>query len=144
MENQNYANHRRFVPLFHFGVSGLLFLTLIGSCVNLYKSIQRDQPIYDAALILALVIIGFLFFWYCRVFPLVAQDRAIRAEENLRHFVLTGSLMDPRVTIRQVVGLRFASDEELPELAKKAAEEGLSEEAIKKAIKNWKGDHYRV
>ncbi len=144
MESQNYENHQRYVPLFHFVLSGLLLLTLIGSCVNLYKAIKGGHAIYDASLIVVLAICGLLFFWYCRIFPLVAQDRAIRAEENLRHYVLTGSLLDPRITMRQVIGLRFASDEEFPDLAKKAAEEGLSENAIKKAIKNWKADNYRV
>jgi hypothetical protein len=75
---------------------------------------------------------------------LKAQDRAIRAEENLRHYVLTGKLLDPRVTTRQVISLRFAPDEELVALAQKAAEENLSEDEIKKAIKNWRSDDYRV
>ncbi|MCP5111202.1 MAG: hypothetical protein GY953_10235, partial [bacterium] len=79
-----------------------------------------------------------------RLFPLKAQDRAIRAEENLRHYVLTGKLLDPQLTTRQVVGLRFAADEEFVELAQKAAAENLSEDAIKKAIKNWRADTYRV
>ena len=81
---------------------------------------------------------------FSRIFPWKAQDRAIRAEENLRHYVLTGKLLDSRVTTRQVVGLRFASDEEFVALAQKAAEENLSEDQIKKAVKNWRADNYRV
>ena len=73
-----------------------------------------------------------------------AQDRAIKAEENMRHFMLTGKLLDSRITVRQIVGLRFASDEEIVALAKRAVEENLSEDAIKRAVKNWKGDYYRV
>ena len=87
-----------------------------------------------------LFIEGFLL----RIFALKAQDRAIRAEENLRHFALHGSLLDPRLDTRQIIGLRFASDEEFAELATKAAEEGMSENDIKKAVKNWRGDYYRV
>ena len=81
---------------------------------------------------------------YLRTFALKAQDRAIRAEENLRHYVLTGELFDSRLNTRQVIGLRFASDDELPELAKKAAADGLSENAIKRSVKSWRADNYRV
>ena len=79
-----------------------------------------------------------------RIFALKAQDRAIRAEENLRHFALTGQLLDPRLSIRQVIGLRFASDGEFVALAKRAAEEKLSPNAIKQAVKDWRADLYRV
>jgi hypothetical protein len=58
--------------------------------------------------------------------------------------VLTGKLLDGRLTVRQVVGLRFASDEEFPELSRKAAESGASEDDIKKSIRNWRADLYRV
>jgi hypothetical protein len=78
------------------------------------------------------------------MFALKAQDRAIRAEENFRHYLLTGKPLDSKLTIRQIIGLRFASDEEFPSLAQKAAEEGMSEDDIKKAVKNWRGDYYRA
>jgi hypothetical protein len=81
---------------------------------------------------------------FCRVFALKAQDRAIRAEENLRHFALTGKLLDGRLHIRQIIGLRFASDDEFVELARRAAAEGLSGDNIKKAVKSWRPDYYRV
>jgi hypothetical protein len=79
-----------------------------------------------------------------RTFPLKAQDRAIRAEENLRHFALTGKLLDPRLTMKQIIGLRFACDAEFPELARKAAAEGLSMDAIKKSVKSWRSDDCRL
>ncbi len=79
----------------------------------------------------------------CRTFPLKVQDRAIRAEENLRHFAMTGKLLDPRLTIKQVIGLRFASDAEFVALAKRAADESMSLDAIKRAVKNWKIDSDR-
>jgi hypothetical protein len=75
---------------------------------------------------------------------LKAQDRAIRAEESLRHFVLTGKPLDSRLRTGQIVALRFASDAEFPALAQKAAEEGLSSKEIKQSIQNWRADHYRV
>ena len=144
MEPQNYRNHRRFVPLFHFILFGIIVLSLIGSFVNLYHSIGDHQRLYSASLIVVIMFCLLLLFYFCREFPLKAQDRAIRAEENLRHYVLCGKLLDSRLTVRQIVGLRFASDEEFVALARRAAEERLSEEEIKKAVKNWRADHYRV
>ena len=144
METQNYANHRRLIPLYHFVLFGVIVLTLIGSLVNLYHSLGDHQRIYSASLIVVIMFCLLLLFFFSRVFPLKAQDRAIRAEENLRHYVVTGKLLDPRLTIRQIIGLRFAPDEEFVALAQKAAAENLSEDAIKKAIKHWRADTYRV
>lgn len=79
-----------------------------------------------------------------RTYALKAQDRAIRAEEQLRHFMLTGKPFDSRLNIRQIIALRFASDEELPALAKKAAEEKLRSKEIKQQIKDWREDNYRI
>ena len=144
MVAQNYDNHRRFVKGYHVVLGGILVLTLLGSLVNLYQSLGDHQRLYSASLIVAMMIAIFMIAFFSRIFALKAQDRAIRAEENLRHFVITGKLLDPRVTTRQVVGLRFASDEEFVALAQKAAEENLSEDEIKKAVKNWRADNYRV
>ncbi|HEY2012935.1 MAG TPA: DUF6526 family protein [Bryobacteraceae bacterium] len=144
METQSYANHARFVPLYHYVLSAMLLLTLIGSLVNLYLSLGDHQRLYSAALIVVLVISMSLLYIFCRTFPLKAQDRAIRAEENLRHFVLTGKLLDPRLEMLQVVALRFASDGEMVALARRAAEEKLTPDAIKRAVKQWRADTYRV
>ena len=73
-----------------------------------------------------------------------AQDRAIRAEEQLRHYVLTGKLLDRRLTMRQIVALRFASDAEFVALAQRAVEQSMSPDAIKQAVKEWRADTYRV
>jgi len=81
---------------------------------------------------------------YARVFALKAQDRAICAEENFRYFRLTKEVLPKELNTRQIVGLRFASDDELVALAAKAVKEKMSENDIKKAIKNWRGDYYRV
>ena len=145
MSNQNYKNHGRFVPIYHFALSGVILLGLIGSLVNLYKSLHEPDVHYSAALIVVIFLCLVPIFIYERTFALKAQDRAIRAEENLRHFVLTGGrLLDSRITTRQVVGLRFAADDEFVELAKRAADEGLSEDAIKREIGNWRADDDRV
>lgn len=141
---QNYRNHRRFVPMYHYVASLLLLAVIIGSFVNIAKSLGSGDGLYSASLITAMSFVVAIVYYYTRVFALKAQDRAIRAEENLRHYVLNGKLLDPQLDIRQIIGLRFASDEELLELEKRAVEENISEEEIKKAIKNWRADTYRV
>lgn len=144
MQAQTYARHTRIVPLFHIVLFGLLVLTLVGSCVNVWKSIGDHQRLYSACLIAVLTACVLLLYFYCRIFPLKAQDRAIRAEENLRCYVLTGKLLDPRLSVRQIVALRFASDGEFAELCGRAAEENLEADQIKRAIRSWRADHYRV
>jgi hypothetical protein len=144
MSTQNYANHRRTDPGFHFLLFGLIVLTLGGSIANLIRAVGRHSGISNASLIVVLTVIVLLLSGFCRMYALKAQDRAIRAEENLRHFVLTGKLLDPRIGIKQVIALRFAPDEEFVALAKRAAEESLTPDAIKQAVKNWRADNYRV
>jgi hypothetical protein len=78
------------------------------------------------------------------MFAVTAQDRAIRAEENLRHYVLTGKLLDPRLSVWQVIALRFASDDEFAALAARAAQENLEPKAIKQAVQHWRPDLHRV
>jgi hypothetical protein len=142
--SQTYANHVKFVTGFHVVLLGTLLLTLIGGGVNLYKSLGDHQRIYSASLIFVLTFGVILSSLFARMFALKAQDRAIRAEEHLRHYVLTGKLLDPRLTTRQVIGLRFAPDEEFVELARRASDEGMTEKAIKQAVKRWRPDTYRV
>jgi hypothetical protein len=78
------------------------------------------------------------------MFAVTVQDRAIRAEESLRYFILTGRAIDTRVTIGQLIALRFAHDDEFVALADRAEKEGLSPAEIKKAIKQWRADHHRA
>jgi hypothetical protein len=144
MQTQNYANHRQIVPIYHRVLFPLLVLTLIGSGVNLYSSWGDHHRLYSASLIVVLTICVLILMFLCRIFALKAQDRAIRAEENLRHFVLTGKLLDPRLTIRQIIALRFASDDEFVALAQQAAEKNMAADAIKQAVKKWRADTYRV
>jgi len=144
MPEQSYAKHAKLVPAFHFVLLPLVFFTFIGSLVNLFNSFGDHSRLYNAALITALSAALFLLSFIARVFPLKAQDRAIRAEENLRHFVLTGKLLDRRLTLSQIIGLRFAPDAEFPALAQKAAADGMSIKEIKQSVKNWRADHDRL
>jgi len=144
MEEQSYAKHAKFVPMFHFVLGGIIVLSLIGSWVNLWQSIGDHERLYYASLIAAMSVALFLLFVFARNFAVGVQDRAIRAEENLRHFALTGKRLDPRLTIKQIVGLRFASDAEFVELARKAAEGSMTPDAIKKSVTSWRADHDRV
>ncbi len=139
---QNYSNHTRYIPLWHFVTSTIILAILGGSIVNLVHANAATH--YSAALLLLVSIVLVLLFIYARWFALRAQDRAIRAEENLRHFALTGKLLEKKLRTSQVIALRFASDEEFPALAQRAASENLSQKQIKQAVKNWKADYHRV
>lgn len=132
------------MPGFHFVTSLLLLLGTIGSIINLWKQLSRGENVYNASLILLLFIIGIFLFYFLRTFVTTVQDRAIRAEENLRHYLLTGKPIDARITLSQLIALRFAADDELIELSSKAVSESLSQVEIKKLIKNWRADHHRA
>ncbi len=145
MEEQNFKNHSRLIPVFHF-IGYFLVGSVIGiSIIKLYKSYLYDVrwlwlPTTFFLIGLALL----LLFWYSRSFALKAQDRAIRAEENLRYFAMTGNLLDNKLTMRQIIALRFAPNNEFPDLAHRAVKENMTAKDIKKAIKNWKADYDRV
>ena len=143
MTEQNFKNHTRLVPLFH-GVTFLLILSgLIGSIINLLDHHEPGNH-YSAALLIVVFLILLLLFWFVRSFALKAQDRAIRAEENFRHFILTGKPLDKGLRMGQIIALRFASDEEFPALAQKALADKMAPKEIKMAIQHWKGDYHRV
>jgi len=142
MTPQSFKNHSRLLLGWH-GITALAILALlIGAIINLCHSAKEN--LYSASLIVLVAIILVFIFWFTRVFALKAQDRAIRAEENLRHFALTGNLLDSRLRIGQIIALRFAPDAEFVALATKAVEENLSAKAIKEAIVDWKADYHRV
>jgi hypothetical protein len=142
MKEQNFKNHTQLVFGWHGLTFFILLASLVGSIANLFHASPEHH--YAAALITIITIICGFFFAYVRIFALKAQDRAIRAEENLRHFALTGKLLPAGLKISQIVALRFASDEEFPALSAKAAAENLSNKAIKLSIQNWRADWYRV
>lgn len=142
MTTQNFKNHSRLLVGWHGVTAVALLILIIGSVVNLCNA-PAETHIVSALIVLIGLILCFIF-WFTRVFALKAQDRAIRAEENLRHFALTGKLLDNRLQINQVIALRFAADDEFVALAQKTANEQLSSKAIKQTITNWKADTHRV
>ena len=142
MKEQNFRNHSRYIILWTFITPLILIAILGGSIVNLIHADAHTH--YSAALILLISVVLIIIYWYARAFALRAQDRAIRAEENLRYFILTGKPFDSRLKMSQIIALRFAPDDEFPGLAKKAVEENLRSKEIKAAIQKWKADHHRV
>jgi hypothetical protein len=144
MTEQNFSNHRRLVPGFHIILSMLLVSGVIISIINVIRHPANSVGHVSSVLITLLFVCGCLLFWYMRQFPIKAQDRAIRAEESLRFFILTGKPLDNRLTIGQITALRFASDEEMVALVTRAIAENLSPNEVKKMIKNWRPDHHRV
>ena len=140
---QNYQNHARSVIGFHRVLLILLVAGLIGSGVNLYESLYSSN-FYSASLITLLFVCSAIMYAYVRLFPLRAQDRAIRAEENFRYYVLTGKTLPSELKISQIIALRFAPDEEFPELAARAVKDNLRPREIKQAIQKWKADYHRV
>ena len=144
MSTQNFKNHTRIVPGYHYLLYLILLACLAISIWNIARAYNHHSGRLVAVVIFGLTIAASLLAWYTRSFALKAQDRAIRAEENLRYFVLNGKLPDSRLTIRQLIALRFAEDTEFTLLAEKAANENMTPLEIKKAIVNWKADDHRV
>lgn len=144
MNEQNYKNHKRYLISYHVVAFILLILLFFMSVYNIYEAFKTQYEIRSGIMFLIASILFVMLYLYCRAFALKAQDRAIRSEENLRHFVLTGKLLDAKISMPQILALRFSPDEEFTELSLRAVKESLSADDIKKSIKNWKADNYRV
>jgi hypothetical protein len=144
MKPQTFANHVRIVPGFHIFLTAIILASFVGSVVNLALTAERGDSLYDASLISLTLFALAMLFYYARAFALRAQDRAIRAEEQFRHYILTGKPLDGRLAMPQIIALRFASDAEFPALAERAVREGLSNRAIKQAVTQWRADHHRA
>ena len=144
MIEQNYSNHKRYVFLYHFVTFAIVLLLLVSSIYYTIEEAVKGTSMKPGLFLFLISLVLLSLFFYAREFAIKAQDRAIRVEENFRHYLLTGKPLDTKLTMRQIIGLRFASDEEFPELAKKAVESNISEEDIKKAVKNWRGDYDRA
>ena len=144
MTEQNFANHVRFFPPFHFFVMPVLLINFAWSIYRLKSAGFSADGIISIVVALALLL-GFLTV---RLMALNVQDRVIRLEERLRYERLLPADLKPRVgelTVNQFVSLRFASDAELPALARKVLDEKLNNrKAIKQLIKNWRGDYLRA
>lgn len=152
MQEQNYKNHSRMVPMYHYTLWLMLLSIFIGSLINSIQWFSCDantlkenaKNISNACLICVLTLACFIITWYARAFALKAQDRAIRAEENLRYFAVTGKLLPAQLKMSQIIALRFASDDEWLDLIQLAIDKKLSSKEIKQQIKNWKADYNRV
>ena len=142
-EQQNYENHVRWYPLVHFVISPLLILNLFWQIFRLYQEQSFDRA---ENLILAIVLI--MLSVAARLQALKAQDRIIRLEEKLRYQqVLPPDLAAQASGLRtgQMLALRFASDDELPELVRRTLNGEFKDgKEIKMAVKNWRGDYLRV
>ncbi|MEO8908791.1 MAG: DUF6526 family protein [Gemmatimonadaceae bacterium] len=140
---QTYASHRRWIPAFHFFVLPVLLANVLVSAVRLVR-----YPTGTTGWGLIVSVALFLGVFLLRGMPLRAQDRVIRLEERTRLERLLPSDLRGRVselTASQLVALRFAPDDEVPELTRRALNGELKGQGdIKAAIKNWRADHLRV
>lgn len=139
---QNYKNHARIDPWFHLFLIGVLFISWIASIVHLVR--------HANLLSLWLIVVSFallVFAFKMRLYTLKVQDRIIRLEERLRLYALLNEPLRSRIhelTEAQLIGLRFAADNEVPELVHRTLQEHLTRKQIKQAIQNWRADHWRV
>jgi Family of unknown function (DUF6526) len=139
---QNLANHARFDPPFHFFVLPVFAITVIIVIVHLVT-----HPSLHSAWLVVFAIAATTAVFKIRMYALKVQDRVVRLEERLRLAILLDKPLRARITElseAQLVGLRFASDAELPALAARALEEKLSNAEIKKAVTQWRPDYWRV
>jgi len=140
---QNYANHTRFFPLFHFFVLPVL---LINALLTAWWVVQAPTLGTAWTCIVAFAIAGAALA--ARVMAVTVQDRVIRLEMRLRMREMLPADLKGRIndlTPAQLVGLRFACDEELPDLVRKVLGGSLaSAREIKKAVKVWQGDYLRA
>ena len=141
---QNFQNHAKFVPLFH-GFTFFVFVVNLGWSV--YHLMTSNKTVESVLLVFMAAALILLFF-YARIFALTVQDRVIRLEMRLRLAGILPAEMRSRIpefTVGQLVALRFASDAELPALAKKVLDDKISDrKAIKQMIKDWQGDYLRA
>ena len=144
MAEQSFANHMKLVPAFHFFVLPVLVLNFVQSIYRFVHLGFRWDGFVGVLTALALVILAFT----ARLFALRVQDRVIRLEERLRLGRLLPDDLQPRIdefTTGQLVALRFASDEELPILARRVLHDKVTDlKSIKQSVKNWRADYLRA
>ena len=146
MKTQNYKNHGTLnylsrTSIFYYVLGALLLLLCSWYFVS---SLWLKQDRVVALLLFLFSLLHLISYFLFRSFALKAQDRAIRSEENLRLFVMTGKLLPKALKLGQIIALRFASDEEYLNLIHRALEENLTPDQIKKSIVNWRADYHRA
>ncbi|HSZ61374.1 MAG TPA: DUF6526 family protein [Terriglobales bacterium] len=142
VSTQNFSNHVRRDPLFHFFLIPVFAISLVGSFVHLYR-----RPGLHSAWMAIVMIAALVAVFKIRLYALKVQDRVIRLEERLRLMSLLDAGLRPRIaelTDAQLIALRFASDAELSALATRALNEKLAAVEIKKSIRDWRGDYSRL
>jgi hypothetical protein len=140
--SQDFKHHARFDPLFHFFLGPVLFLNLIGAIVLVVR-----HPHLRTGWFVVLSVAALVATFKLRLYPLKVQDRVIRLEERLRLQALAAPEWRAqicRLTEDQLIGLRFAADDEVVELAKQALEHSLKRKQIKERIRSWRADEWRV
>jgi hypothetical protein len=144
-EPQNYKNHTRWDPVWHFFIMPLLLLNIISAVYETVHHWPVHRYIFIWSIVIAVVI--FMAVGKARSHSLKAQDRIIRLEERLRFAALLSPeelARSKALTESQIIGLRFASDEELPALVKRTLDQGLTQKQIKESINSWRPDYFRV
>ena len=139
---QTLANHARFDPPFHFFILPVFSIALILAIAHLVM-----HPSLHSAWLVIFTLAAAAAVVKMRTYSLKVQDRVIRLEERLRLAILLDKPLRARITElseSQLVGLRFASDAELPALTARALQEKLSNAEIKKAVIQWRPDYWRV
>ena len=145
MKKQNYSNHAKYYAPHHFVFYPLVLVLLALSVYGLVTD-SANAWIWAAVGFTGLLM-GWLSFMTRQHYGLTLQNRLVRIEMRFRYHVLTGQrfdLLEQQLSFRQIAALRFASDEELPGLVKRALAEQLSPGDIKRSIKNWVADDMRV
>jgi hypothetical protein len=141
-QEQSLKHHAKWDPLFHFFLGPVSFAILITTIVQLV----RNPNWYSAAhVVVAIWAVAAIF--KIRLYALKVQDRVIRLEERVRLKELAPASLQSRIgdlTVDQMIGLRFASDGEVVELAQKALAGNWNRKQIKEVIKNWRPDNWRV
>ncbi len=139
---QTLANHVRIDPPFHFFVLPVFAISWLVSVTFLVRHpgfVHFWIVVFNTALVVAAI--------RFRQYALKVQDRVIRLEERLRISALLSDSLRPQITKLsegQLIALRFASDEEVPALAERTLSANLAPADIKKAIKHWRPDYWRV
>jgi len=142
---QTYKNHVRFDPPWHFFIAPMLLLNIVFAITATIRHWPDHRHLYPWWIVMSIV--GFMAVGKARSHSLKAQDRIIRLEERLRlkellsaaEFARSQALTEP-----QLIGLRFASDAELPALVTRTLDGNLTQKQIKEAIVTWRPDYFRV
>ena len=146
---QTFANHTRFDPLFHFFLIPVFGLGVLLALIHFFAHITEGDfhDHFHAFLLILLALALLVAVFKIRLYSLKVQDRVIRLEERLRLATLLSEPLRsriPELTEDQLIGLRFASDAEIPKLVERSLNEKLSRADIKKAIQAWRPDYWRV